>query len=141
MADGNGNGNGAPKWGSFVPVIGVGSAIVGAMISFYVSSASLATQVSAQAARITSLETNYNIMAERELVLRTNNATMQAALIEIETQFCGEDDMRNLMNAAQERMLAIMWKKLNPDSEYPVANVYYPHVCTHMSSNPTVISR
>lgn len=128
--NGNGNGNGNVRVGQWlVPAVGVISLVTGALIAFFVNMSSLGAQVSGSAARITSLELNYNQMAEREMILRTTNATMSAKLLEIETQFCGEDHIRNLTQAQDLRLLSLLWKKVFPDSDSPSNDNYYPQVC------------
>jgi hypothetical protein len=94
-----------------------------------VTSAALSAQVAANAARLSAIEQNFNQMAEREMILRTTNATMTAKLLEIETQFCGEDHIRNLTQAQNLRLVSLMWKKLFPESESPAGDSYYPSVC------------
>jgi hypothetical protein len=140
MASSNGNGSASTRWMQLVPAVATGSAIVGAMITFYVNTTSLSVQVSGLTARTSSLEANYNQMAEREMILRTANAEMQSALIKIETEFCSEDDMRNLMDEHLERSIAVLWRKLNPESEFP-ASTYFPHVCNRMPGTGAASTR
>ena len=47
---------------------------------------------------------------------------------EIETQFCAQDIVRNLMHATDMRNLSILWEK-EFGSAYPTNNAYYPTIC------------
>lgn len=52
----------------------------------------------------------------------------EVALIEIETQFCAQDIVRNLMHANDLRNLSVLWQKQFGES-YPIGNAYYPTIC------------
>ncbi len=52
----------------------------------------------------------------------------EAALIEIETQFCAADIARNLMHAADLRNYAVLYKQVF-GLDYPTGNAYYPNIC------------
>lgn len=52
----------------------------------------------------------------------------EAALLEIETQFCAADMARNLMHASDLRNYAVLYKKVFGD-DYPTSNAYYPTIC------------
>lgn len=59
---------------------------------------------------------------------KANEASIRASLVEVETQFCASDIVRNLMHANDLRVLSILWThgKLGT---YPTDNSYYPMVC------------
>ena len=76
--------------------------------------------------RIRALETSLAVnLGER----RAQFGVIQARLVEVETQFCGNDVVRNLMHANDLRVLAILWHKAFPDSTLPTDNAFYPKVC------------
>jgi hypothetical protein len=60
---------------------------------------------------------------------RQQFAVMEARLVEVETQFCASDIVRNLMHANDLRVQSILWRKTFPDTLLPTDNSYYPHVC------------
>ncbi len=47
---------------------------------------------------------------------------------EIETQFCAQDIVRNLMHANDLRNLSLLWEK-EFGAPYPTNNSYYPTIC------------
>lgn len=53
---------------------------------------------------------------------------METALSEIETQFCAQDIVRNLMHANDMRQMSILWEK-QFGLPYPIGNAYYPTIC------------
>jgi hypothetical protein len=60
---------------------------------------------------------------------RQQIATMNARLTEVETQFCANDLVRNLMHANDLRLFSMLWEKVFPNNHYPTNNAYYPRVC------------
>ncbi len=134
LADGNGNGNGNGGGNKFqslavaVSVIGLGATITGALIAFFINTNSLNGSVSSMDAHIKSLESNYNLMAEREIILRTKVGELQSALSEVETRFCGEDQVRNMMQAGNDKLFSMLWKKQYPETAFPSSS-YYPQLC------------
>lgn len=53
---------------------------------------------------------------------------IEVSLNEIETQFCAQDIVRNLMHANDLRNLSILWEK-QFGTPYPISNAYYPTIC------------
>lgn len=47
---------------------------------------------------------------------------------EIETQFCSQDIVRNLMHANDQRVASILWQKVF-ETRIPTDNAYYPTIC------------
>jgi hypothetical protein len=60
---------------------------------------------------------------------RAQYGIVAAKLVEVETQFCGSDVVRNLMHANDLRIFSILWRKAFPDSTLPTDNSYYPKIC------------
>jgi hypothetical protein len=60
---------------------------------------------------------------------RQQFAVMEARLVEVETQFCASDIVRNLMHATDMRLISLLWRKAFPDTLLPTDNSYYPMVC------------
>jgi hypothetical protein len=69
-----------------------------------------------------------NNLAER----RAQQAAMAAKLVEIETQFCASDIVRNSIHAYDQRFFAMLWAKAYPGEKYPTDNAYYPRVCNRV---------
>lgn len=76
--------------------------------------------------RVRSLETAVTADAGER---RAQYGVMSAKLIEVETQFCASDVVRNLMHAADLRLFAMLWHKAFPDTTLPTDNAYYPKIC------------
>jgi hypothetical protein len=55
-------------------------------------------------------------LAER----RAAQAAVSAKLVEVETQFCASDVMRNLTHAQDMRTTAVLWRQAFPNN--PIAN-------------------
>lgn len=64
--------------------------------------------------------------------LQDRHTKLEVGLHEIETQFCGEDIVRNLMHANDQRQASIMWEKVF-GTKYPTDNAYYPTICNRKS--------
>jgi len=60
---------------------------------------------------------------------RAQYGVIEAKLIEVETQFCASDVIRNLMHANDMRLAAMLWHKAFPDTTLPTDNAYYPKIC------------
>jgi hypothetical protein len=76
--------------------------------------------------RVRGLESNLSAsQAER----RSQYAVMQAKLVEIETQFCAGDIVRNLLHANDMRVQSLLWSKVNPGEHMPTDNAFYPVIC------------
>lgn len=58
----------------------------------------------------------------------------EVALHEIETQFCAQDIVRNLMHANDMRNLSVLWEK-QFGTPYPIGNAYYPTICNRPVRN------
>lgn len=82
----------------------------------------------ANSAEISNLKQQYLMMTDRLQDLRARETAQNAALIEIETQFCNGDYMRNLMHAFDLRVISMLWAKSFPDSHFPTDNAYYPKI-------------
>lgn len=64
-------------------------------------------------------------MADRKSV----EAGLKASLVEVETQFCASDQIRNLMHANDLRVQSVLWQHAGSLGDYPTANAYYPSIC------------
>jgi flagellin-like hook-associated protein FlgL len=79
-------------------------------------------------AQVANLQTTVGQITDRLQTIRTNQAQQAAALVEIETQFCAADTMRNLMHANDLRIESLLWAKTFAGETYPIGNAYYPRI-------------
>lgn len=79
------------------------------------------------AADVVNLKQNQLQTFERIQQLRQSVAAQQAALIEIETQFCGQDNLRSQIHATDLRIEAMLWAKVF-GTEMPITNAFYARV-------------
>lgn len=77
-------------------------------------------------ARLTVIESAF---ASGSADRRGKEESMRQKLVEVETQFCASDIVRNLMHAQNMRIESIMWSKLFSDTHMPTDNAFYPKVC------------
>jgi hypothetical protein len=134
--NGNGNGNGGSlnyvtvhtaRWQLMTSLAAVLIGVAGGFLTLMMNVNTLNNNVSALSARLASVETAANEERANEVTTRTSIAAIQRDLVEIETQFCAEDSMRNLMHANDLRFMGILWSK-EFGIELPTANAYYPQV-------------
>jgi hypothetical protein len=70
-----------------------------------------------------------SVVSENSGFSRQQYAVLNARLVEIETQFCASDVVRNLLHAQDQRTAAMLWAKANPGEHIPTDNAYYPSIC------------
>jgi hypothetical protein len=78
-------------------------------------------------ADVGNMKTNQATVFDRLQQLRQSITTQQAALIEIETQFCGQDNLRSQIHATDLRVEAMLWNKVF-GTEMPIDNAFYARV-------------
>jgi hypothetical protein len=119
-----------------------GSARFTTMLSIGVAAVGLASAGITGAYQLISMTTEVRVLTQEKDSLagmvnrqRADIATLalevnrqKSALIEIETQFCATDNMRNIIHANDLRIQAMVWRKVFGD-ELPTANAFYPRVC------------
>lgn len=59
----------------------------------------------------------------------TTSAEIVQKLIEVETQFCASDIVRNLTHANDTSIMSIIWHHNFPESVYPTDNSFYAQIC------------
>lgn len=62
------------------------------------------------------------------------DARFTAALVEIETQFCASDAVRNMMYAQELRIMSILWSATHKNERFPTDNALYPEVCNRYAT-------
>jgi len=70
-----------------------------------------------------------SVVAENSGASRQQYAVLNARLVEIETQFCAADIIRNLSHAQDMRNNSLLWNKAYPGEHMPTDNAYYPTIC------------
>lgn len=115
--------NGNARWQTFAAVAGVALLLLGGLLTMFGQLTALSSEV---AAMQRSLETHEKQL-DRVPDLRERLAHLDSDLIEVETQFCGADAIRNLGHASDLRLLAMLWRKTF-DMELPTSNAFYPQI-------------
>lgn len=141
------NGNGSARWTRVQVGASIAFSVLFLMGAFFTFGSSLLGRVSTleteviqlsssqsssgtrQDAQISSLQNIQNRTGDRIIEMREQITRQAAALIEIETQFCGADHLRNLTHATDMRITSMLWEKEFPGSRFPTDNAYYPQVC------------
>jgi hypothetical protein len=113
--------NGVVRFGTWATTIAVTAPLIATI--FYVGFLSK-TNSDAIALQII---TNQMMVTEIS-ALRSRVQAQELALNEVETQFCAQDIVRNLMHANDLREIAMMWQKLF-DQRFPTDNAFYPTIC------------
>jgi hypothetical protein len=70
---------------------------------------------------------------------KANSAQFKAQLVEIETQFCASDSVRNLMHATDLRITSMLWGKVNPGQVLPTDNAFYPVICNRSAAMTNMV--
>lgn len=81
--------------------------------------------------RLRSME---NLVPANAAERRSQFAVMNAKLVEIETQFCASDIVRNLLHANDMRIQSLLWAKSYPGDKMPTDNAFYPRICNRVPS-------
>lgn len=132
----NGNGGGV-RWQNIVSIAALGITVTGALISLVVQASSTSVQVAALTAQVNNMQTQQALNVERLNETRAHEVALQASLVEIETQFCASDMLRNLMHANDLRYFSILWQNIFKHT-LPTDNAYYPMVCNRQSQSPVL---
>lgn len=82
----------------------------------------------ATAEAVLNLKDSMTANTDRINELRSKQTEQKAALVEIETQFCNADYVRNIMHANELRVLSMLWSKAFDGTRYPTDNAYYPRI-------------
>jgi hypothetical protein len=134
--NGNGNGNGGglgyvtvhtARWQLMTSLAAVLIGVAGGFLTLMMNVNTLNNSVAALSTRLAMMEAGANEGRTNEVKTRTSIAAIERDLVEIETQFCAEDSMRNLMHANDLRFMGILWAK-EFTLELPTANAFYPQV-------------
>jgi hypothetical protein len=78
-------------------------------------------------ADVSNLRTNVNSMYDSVQIMKEQQTKNSAALVEIETQFCGQDNLRSQIHASDLRWFAMLWHKVF-GQELPIGNAFYGKV-------------
>lgn len=120
--------NGVNTWQRWMSVLIPAIAGLGTAGTLFYQLANVAFQVNSNMASNAAISTRMDIIVSDVVKLQRDNEQQKAALNEIETQFCGNDIVRNLMHANDMRLQSMLWKKVF-DNPLPTDNAYYPIIC------------
>jgi hypothetical protein len=120
-----GGSNGASRAGLYLSIVIAALMLLGMIGSvFYVAFEVRADSVLIEAQSIL-IHTSQDEL--RSLQLKLNS--LEVAMNEVETQFCADDQMRNIMHANDMRLQSLLWQKTYPGTTLPTDNAYYPTIC------------
>lgn len=117
----------ASKWhlfAAFVPMIAL---MVGGAWTLGTRLNTVEVQLAAAERDLDHTKVDYALVLSRLGDIRSEQTRTVTSLIEIETQFCSQDNIRNLTHAADLRLMAMLWKKTFGD-ELPTANAFYARI-------------
>lgn len=122
------NGNGYSRTNFYISVIGSALAALAVIVSliFWISGVAQGGQTNTKTSegldgRLSRLE---DIVGANGIKI----TTLQRNQNEIETQFCANDIVRNLMHANDLREVSLLWQKVY-GTVFPISNAYYPTIC------------
>lgn len=124
MQNKDNNGNGFWRTASILGSIVVAVPSVGGL---FWQVFSLASEAQSHKAKIERLEIQVSTLQSE---LAGNESTLKGVdkdLNEVETQFCAQDIVRNLMHANDLRMFSMLYDKVG--MKLPTDNSYYPTIC------------
>lgn len=104
------------------------ASVVSALAAAFIWVGSIANQVSTIAGKQGAIEERLGRMEENLTRNGLSIASLDRNQHEIETQFCADDDTRNLMQASDLRVMALLWQK-SYDTAFPLGTAYYPRIC------------
>lgn len=128
------NGNGVPRghvtfaWPTVVTTLGTMALFMGAVITFFSQIATMNAKEEQMQTQINALTSQLAVVSEKQNGVLQSLAADAVAKVEIETQLCAADAVRNLMHANDLRTTAIIWHKLFT-IPLPTDNAYYPVIC------------
>lgn len=117
------NGNGRTPWGLLASIVSVVVPVL--VFSFWVGT--IQASVAENKGR---LEVTERRLAELEQLDRQEQlelATVCSSLVEVETQFRGADQVRDLMHLGDLRTSALLWRKVY-GTDYPIGTPYLPTI-------------
>lgn len=129
----NGNGK-AARWGVILSALGLAFVVGAALYGLLHRIDDQGGTIGAQASMITELQAKINDMGARTdrladayNKLLADTTGIKRDLVEVDSQLCAEDAVRNLVHANDLRDMAFLWKRVLGD---PLAtdNAYYPRI-------------
>jgi hypothetical protein len=122
--------NGASRFGLWTGIVASAIVLLGAIGGvFYV-----AFQGQANTSSVNDIKLRIDRIEDRQNMADGKINSQADALVEIETQFCATDIVRNLMHANDMRIQSMLWAKAYPGSVLPTDNAYYPTICNRKSN-------
>lgn len=121
--------NGTGRLALWIGIAASGAGFMATMLVAFNTLSNMATQVTSNSTKTDTLimEVKADEQIIRSLELKLNS--VEVSLNEVETQFCADDQMRNVMHATDMRIQSMLWARSFPDSKLPTDNAYYPTIC------------
>ena len=131
--------NGSGRYGWLAMWLGIAGSALVVLGGAWTTISSLTAMSLTQTAQGTKLgELERALGEERASVsgLQSQVSAMRVSLNEIETQFCAEDIVRNVMHESNERIVSAMYEKIY-GQRLATDNAYYPVICNRSPYGPT----
>lgn len=77
---------------------------------------------------ISAIQARLGRIEEKLDILSTESTRQASSLVEVETQFCAEDVVRNQMHLDELRSVALLWRKVFA-ADFPLEASYFPSIC------------
>jgi hypothetical protein len=116
--------NGANRISLYIGIAASGAVLLVTLGGFFY----VAFQTSSNAAKIEAQQKLIDAIQDTVSLNRGRLSAQEMALKEIETQFCSEDIVRNLMHANDMRIESMLWTR-SFGAALPTDNAYYPIIC------------
>src|SRR6201985_3295357 len=116
--------NGAAKVGTWLSIATSAALLLGAVgSSFYIG-----FKVQATSDNLENQVKRWQTIDEKVTIIQDRLTKIEVSQNEIETQFCAQDIVRNLMHANDMRAMSVLWEKTF-STKIPTDNAYYPTIC------------
>lgn len=131
--------NGTKHWQVLFGAATVSIAVIGAMWVFISQIAGMSSDIAQLKERVGALQVQAFRNGEIIGSAVTSISVIRTQLREVETQFRGSDQIRNLMHAETLRVQSMLWEKTFPGTTFPTANAYYPVISDNAHNETTVV--
>jgi len=119
--------NGNARWQTYFGAATVCLIIFGAIIGLFVQITTQAVTIASLLEKNSAQKKIIASLAERVSETREKVAHMDSDLIEVESQFCASDAVRNLTHASDLRFMSLLWQKVFAQN-LETGNAFYPQI-------------
>lgn len=118
------DGNGTLRIGSWLSIGSSAAMLIGALGTiFYIG-----FKAQANSDAIDIVNKRWQAIDDKTTLVQDRLTKIEVSQNEIETQFCAQDIVRNLMHANDMRAMSVLWEKTF-STKIPTDNAYYPTIC------------